>query len=61
MRIPESWKDKHYITTGVNTISLTGLSLLWAVMLDLISPWWLIASIVTILSGYGNEIKERNK
>ena len=61
MKIPEAWKDKHYITTGINTISLTGLSLLWAVMLDLISPWWLILSVVTILSGYGNEIKERNK
>ncbi|MDB4541776.1 hypothetical protein N9245_00410 [bacterium] len=61
MKIPEAWKDKHYITMGINTISLTGLSLLWAVMLDLISPWWLILSVVTILSGYGNEIKERNK
>jgi len=59
MRIPERWKDQHYSTPGINSISITGLSLLWAVMLELISPWWLILSIITILSGYGNEIKER--
>ena len=60
MKLPEYMtRETSHTTPGVNTMSLTGLSLLWAVMLNLISPWWLTLSILTILAGYGSEISRR--
>jgi hypothetical protein len=60
MKLPEYMtRESSHSTPGVNTMSLTGLSLLWAVMLNLISPWWLTLSILTILAGYGSEISRR--
>ena len=60
MKLPEYMtRESSHTTPGVNTMSLTGLSLLWAVMLNLISPWWLTLSILTILAGYGSEISRR--
>lgn len=60
MKLPEYMtRESSHSTPGVNTMSLTGLSLLWAVMLNYISPWWLILSVLTILSGYGSEISKR--
>ena len=60
MKLPEYMtKESTHKTPGVNTMSLTGLSILWGVMLNLISPWWMIASVLLILSGFGNEINKR--
>jgi hypothetical protein len=60
MKLPEYMtKESTHKTPGVNTMSLTGLSVLWGVMLNLISPWWMIASVLLILSGFGNEINKR--
>ena len=62
MKIPESWKaESTHITPGVNTISLIGLSLLWGHMLDLISPWFLPLTIISLLAGFGNEIRRRDQ
>jgi len=61
MKLPEYMtRESSHTTPGVNTMSLTGLSLMWAVMLNLISPWWLTLSILTILAGYGSEIRKRD-
>jgi hypothetical protein len=61
MRIPESWtKESTHATLGVNTMSLLGLSLLWGHMLDLISLWFLPLTILSIIAGFGNEIRKRD-
>lgn len=52
-------RQSRYKNGSLGTLTLTGLSLLWGVMLNLISPWWLIASVLTLLAGYSNEIAER--
>jgi hypothetical protein len=60
MKLPEYFsKESSHKVDALNTLSLTGLSLLWGVMLELISPWWLTLSILFILSGYGSEIEKR--
>jgi hypothetical protein len=41
-------------------MSLTGISLLWGVMLGLISPWWIAGVVFLLLSGYGTEINQRS-
>lgn len=38
-------------------MGLTGISVLWAVMLDLITPWWLILAVLCITAGYGSEVR----
>jgi hypothetical protein len=61
MKIPESWKaESTHKTLGVNTMSLLGLSLLWGHMLELISLWFLPLTILTILAGFGNEVRKRD-
>jgi len=61
MKIPESWKaESSQKTLGVNTMSLLGLSLLWGHMLNLISLWFLPLTVITLLAGFGNEIRKRD-
>lgn len=61
MKLPESWnKESSHKTLGVNTMSLIGLSLMWGHMLNLISLWFLPLTIVTLLAGFGNEIRKRD-
>lgn len=61
MKIPESWKaESSHVTWGVNTMSLVGLSLTWGHMLDMISLWFLPLTIITLLAGFGNEIRKRD-
>jgi len=61
MRIPEYLKqDSSHVTLGVNTMSLIGLSLTWGHMLNLISLWFLPLTILTLLAGFGNEIRKRD-
>ncbi len=61
MKIPESWnKESTHMTSALNTMTLTGLSILWAVMLDLISPWWLTLAILSLTAGYGSEVRKRD-
>ena len=42
-----------------NTLTLTGLSLLWAVMLGLIHPGWITLTAICLLGGYGSELKNQ--
>ena len=42
-----------------NTLTLTGLSLLWAVLLNIISPWWIALSVPLLLGGYGSELRSQ--
>jgi hypothetical protein len=61
MKIPESWtKESTHKTMGVNTMSLLGLSLMWGHMLELISLWFLPLTILSILAGFGNEVRKRD-
>ena len=53
-------KESSHKTLGVNTMSLIGLSLVWGHMLDLISLWFLPLTIITLLAGFGNEIRKRD-
>ena len=55
MKLPE----QRAYTVGLNVISVLGLSLLWGVMLDLISPWWLALSALSMFCGFGLEIHEK--
>ena len=63
MKIPENIlnKESTHRTNSLNTMTLTGLSLMWGVMLNLISPYWTIGVVLCLLAGYGNEISERKK
>jgi hypothetical protein len=61
MKLPEYMnKESSHVTLGVNTMSLIGLSLVWGHMLQLISLWFLPLTILTLLAGFGNEIRKRN-
>jgi hypothetical protein len=53
--------ETRYLPIGIfNAFTLTGISLLWGHLLDLISLWFLPLTIVSILIGYGSEIKVKN-
>ncbi len=56
MRLPT---QQQFITKGINTFSLLGLSLVWGHMLNLISLWFLPLTILSILVGYGSEINNK--
>ena len=61
MKLPEYLKqESSHVTLGVNTMSLVGLSLTWGHMLDMISLWFLPLTILTLLAGFGNEIRKRS-
>ena len=60
MKLPEYInKESSHKTLGVNTMSLVGLSLMWGHMLSLISLWLLPLTILSLLAGFGNEIRKR--
>ena len=60
MKLPESFtKESTHQTLGVNTMSLIGLSLVWGHMLDLISVGFLSLTIISLLEGFGNEVRKR--
>ena len=61
MKMPDMNKQSSHKTHSLNTLTLTGISLLWGTMLGLINPWWNIATVLLLLAGYGNEITERKK
>ena len=58
MKLPTETK---FITKGINTFSLLGLSLVWGHMLNLISLWFLPLTILSILVGYGSEINNKKE
>jgi hypothetical protein len=61
MKMPEYFqKESSHQTLGVNTMSLIGLSLIWGHMLNLISLWFLPLTLLTLLAGFGNEIRKRD-
>ena len=61
MKLPEALtKESTHVTLGVNTMSLLGLSLVWGHMLDIISLWFLPLTILSILAGFGNEVRKRS-
>lgn len=61
MKLPEYMnKESSHTTLGVNTMSLIGLSLMWGHMLNMISLWFLPLTIITLLAGFGNEIRKRD-
>ncbi len=60
MKLPENWNaESSHRTSNFNTLTLAGLSLLWGTMLDLISPWFTILTVILLMAGYGNEIVKR--
>ncbi len=62
MKLPESWnRESSHKVDALNTLTLIGISVLWGVMLDLISPWWMILASLFLLSGYGSEIERRRE
>jgi len=44
------------LSTGLNTLTLTGISLLRGQMLGLLNPWFTPLTILCILIGYGQEL-----
>lgn len=62
MKLPDYLnKESTHTTNNLNTMTLTGLSLLWGTMLGLINPYWNIAAVFILLAGYGSEIKKRDE
>ena len=61
MKLPEYLnKESTHVTLGVNTMSLVGLSLTWGHMLGYVNLWFLPLTILTLLAGFGNEIRKRD-
>lgn len=52
MKLPETPK-----TSGIGTTGVVGCILLAGVIWGQISPWWLILSVLFIVSGIGQENK----
>lgn len=48
-------------TSGINTFTLTGISLLWAQILGYINPWFTPLTILCIAIGYGSEVRIQNE
>ncbi len=62
MRMPEvpyMNKESSHKTGVLNTLTLSGLSLFWAIVLGYASPWWWLLAVPLLLGGYGNEIEPR--
>lgn len=61
MKLPDNFlkQESSHKTDALNTMTLTGISVLWGVMLQLISPWWMALSVLLLLSGYGSEVDRR--
>ena len=59
MKLPEMKLKAPYVTTGINTCSLAGISLLWGWMLGLINPWWNLLTVLLLLEGFGSELNKR--
>lgn len=55
MKLPV--ETKHLPIGILNAFTLTGVSMVWGHMLDLINIWFLPLTIIMILIGYGSEIK----
>ena len=49
------------ISTGFNTMTLTGVSLLWGQILGYLNPWYTILTVLCLLIGMGNEIIHRKE
>ena len=61
MKLPEYLKqESSHVTLGVNTMSLVGLSLTWGHMLGYLNLWFLLLTILTLLAGFGNELRKRD-
>ena len=60
MKIPDSWKsESSHKVNPLNTMSLLGISFLWAHFLGLISLYWLPVTILSLMAAYGSEINKR--
>ena len=60
MKLPENFQNAP--SAGkFNTFTFVGLSLIWGHMLNLISPWWLPLTVLTIVVSYGSEVNARKK
>ena len=44
------------ISSGLNTPTMVGISLLWGQMLGLLNPWFSVLTVLCLLAGYGNEV-----
>ncbi len=49
------------ISTAFNTFTLAGISMLWGHMLGLISIWLLPVTLLSIIIGYGSEIRIKHE
>jgi hypothetical protein len=64
MKLPDRnilTQDSSHYSVGINTFSLLGISLVWGHMLSLLSLWFLPATVIALLIGYGTEITPRKK
>ena len=52
--------DTKFQTLGLNTMTFTGVSLLWGQMLGLISVWFTPLTIITLLIAYGSEVNNKH-
>ena len=45
-------------TRFINTMSITGVSLLWGQMLGMLNPWFTPLTVLTLIIGYGSELQQ---
>ena len=49
------------ISTAFNTMTLTGISLMWGQMLGYLNPYFTVLTVVCLLIGYGSEMVARKE
>ena len=49
------------VSTAFNTMTLTGVSLLWGQMFGLLNPWFTPLTVICIVVGYGSEVRIKSQ
>ena len=57
MKLPDI--KKNYNVAVLNVATLVTVSLVWGMMLGLISPWFSVLAGLTGILGYGSEVREK--
>lgn len=57
MKLPDM--QKKFTSAPLNVFSLVTVSLVWGMMLGLISPWFSALAVLTSVIGYGSEAREK--
>lgn len=58
MKLPELSSDQANVAP-FNVATLVTVSLVWGMMLGMISPWFSVLAVFTGILGYGSEVRKK--